>query len=312
MTRRQGSTLAWLALLLGVAAPAWADDPKFTYGKAPDAYKKVTVWTAAVQAGLVLNTGNANSFAFNAGGTASMTHGWNRLQLDVNGSYARATTLAANDWNGNGTLDNTSEISNTSATSAELWNVRLRYDRFLSANNSIYATGLANGNRPAGIVVAGGAQVGYSRQVYKSDIHLVAVEIGYDYTYQENVAPPNLNIHSGRLYAGYTITLTKDIGILTGLEVLCNFNPLPSFDPPNADGSKAKEVSPFGATRVNSSAALNARIWKNIAFQLSFLARYTTNPAPLPALAVPYAADFVPRAQRLDTVTSLSLVVTLL
>lgn len=311
MTRRQGSTLVWLALLMGaLTTPAWADDPKFTYGKAPDAYKKVTLWTAAVQAGLVLNTGNANSFTFNAGATASMTHGWNRVQLDVNGSYARATTLTALDLNGNGTLDNQGEISNTTATSAELWNVKLRYDRFLSSNNSIYATGLAGGNRPAGIVAAGGAQVGYSRQAFKSSMHLIAVEIGYDYTYQDNVAPPNLNIHSGRLYAGYSLTLSKDIAILTGIEVLSNFNSLPAFDAA-VPGAK-KTVDAFGATRINSSAALNARIWKNIAFQLSFLARYTTDPAALPALSLPYAATFVPRAQRLDTVTSLSLVVTLL
>jgi hypothetical protein len=71
-------------------------------------------------------------------------------------------------------------------------------------------------------------------------------------------------------------------------------------------------VDPFGATRLNSSAALTARLWKNIAFQVSFLAKYTTNPAPIPKFSIPFAAGFVPTAERLDTVTSLSLVITLL
>ncbi len=307
MTRRQGSPLVWLALgLLGLAAtPAWADDPKFVYSTQEDTKGKV-IWKSSVQAGLVLNTGNANSFAFTAGGTASMLDGWNKLQLDVNGSYARSTVIGADVPGGGTVIDNDSEITHTSTTSAELWNIKLRYDRFLSKNNSIYATGFASGNRPAGIIVATGGQVGYSRQLYVSDMHLLVAELGYDFTYQENVSGPTLDIHSLRMFAGYTITLSKEVGIATGVEILGNLNSLPGYTPNTTVGA-------FGNTRVNASAALNARIWKNIGFQLSFLARYTNNPAPLPAFAgFTYAADFVPRAQRLDTVTSLSLVITLL
>ena len=305
MTRRQGSPLVWLALgLVGLATPAWADDPKFTYGQQEDTKGKV-VWKAAVQAGLVLNTGNANSFAFTAGGTGSMTDGWNRLQLDVNGSYARSTVIGV-DLPTGAVIDNEDEITHTTTTSAELWNLKLRYDRFLSKNNSIYATAFASGNRPAGIIVATGAQVGYSRQLFKSDMHLLVAELGYDFTYQENVSGPTLDIHSLRMFAGYTITLSKEVGIATGVEILGNLNSLPGYTPSTTVGA-------FGNTRVNANAALNARIWKNIGFQLSFLARYTNSPAPLPAIAgYTFADGFVPRAQRLDTVTSLSLVITLL
>lgn len=308
MTRRNGSPLVWLALGLVslLATPAWADDPKFTYGAQEDTKGKV-IWKAAVQAGLVLNTGNANSFAFTAGGTGSMMDGWNRLQLDVNGSYARSTVIGV-DLPAGAVIDNANEITHTTTTSAELWNIKLRYDRFLSKNNSIYATGFASGNRPAGIEVATGAQVGYSRQLYKSDMHLLVAELGYDFTYQDNVGQttPSLDIHSLRMFAGYTITLSKEVGVLTGVEILGNLNSLPGYTPDTTVGA-------FGNTRVNANAALNARIWKNIGFQLSFLARYTNNPAPLPAIATyTFAPGFVPRAQRLDTVTSLSLVITLL
>jgi putative salt-induced outer membrane protein YdiY len=308
MTRRHGSSLAWLALgLCGLATPAWADDPKFVYNAQEDTKGKV-IWKAAVQAGLVLNTGNANSFAFTAGGSASMLDGWNRLQLDVGGSYARSTVIGADVPGGGTVIDNESEITHTSTTSAELWTIKLRYDRFLSKNNSIYVTGFASGNRPAGIEVAGGGQVGYSRQLLKTDMHLLVAELGYDFTFQDNVgeATTNLDIHSLRMFAGYTITLSKEVGILTGIEILGNLNSLPSY-------TAGSTIGAFGNTRVNANAALNARIWKNIAFQLSFLARYTNNPAPLPALAgFTFGEGFVPRAQRLDTVTSLSLVITLL
>ncbi|HEX9104164.1 MAG TPA: DUF481 domain-containing protein, partial [Polyangia bacterium] len=238
------------------------------------------------------------------GGMASMLDGKNKLQLDVIGTYARATAISGVDANMNGAID-PGEVQHTTTTSAALWNVKLRYDRFLTPNNSLYATGFVGGNEPAGIRLAGGAQVGYSRQIVKTDMHLVVAEIGYDYTYQNNVTGPDLNIHSARVFAGYTLTLNANVGVLLGLEVLCNLNSLPGYTP-------GTTVDPFGNTRVNGAAALNAKLWKNIAFQVSFLARYTTDPALLPAFKIPFAAGFFPRAESLDTVTSLSLVVTLL
>ncbi len=302
MRTRLVPAIAWLAVSL-TSLSAFADDPHFTYGKQEDTKGKI-VWKASVNAGLVLNTGNANSFAFNAGGTASMNDGKNRLQLDVNGSYARATAISASDANMNGVIDR-GEIAHTSSTSAALWGAKLRYDRFLTPNNSLYLAAFATGNQPAGINVATGAQAGYSRQLFKSDRQLLVAELGYDFTYQNNVTGPDLDIHSARGFAGYTLTLSKDIGLLFGAEVLCTLNPLPGFAPGTTVGA-------FGDTRVNGNAALTARLWKNIAFQLSVLARYTTDPAPLPAFSTPFATGYVPQAEPLDTVTSLSLVVTLL
>jgi hypothetical protein len=294
------------------SARALAADPKWEYGK-QEAINK-PVWKALVNAGLVLNTGNANTLAFSAGGSASFMDGWNKVQLDVGGTYARATLLTATPHDANmGAVGTTpmlvigpSDLKRTPSTTAALWQLKLRYDRFLTKNNSLYAAGVVTGNTPAGINVAGGAQAGYSRQVLKTEMHLVLAEIGYDYTFQNNVTGPNLNIHSGRLFAGYTLTLTKDIGLSAGIEVLCNLNSLPGFVP-------GTTVGPFGDTRVNGNAALTSRLYKNIAFQVSFLARYTTDPAPLPPfMAAPFQTGFVPRAETLDTVTSLSLVVTLL
>jgi putative salt-induced outer membrane protein YdiY len=284
------------------SARALAGDPKWTYGTHEEV--KAVVWKAAVQAGLVLNTGNANNLAFTSALSGSRYDGHNRLQLDLGGTYARSTVISATDSNMSKFID-PGEISRKSSTSSALWGVKLRYDRFLSANNSLYVAGFATGNEPAGIRVATGAQAGYSRQVIKTDRQLLVTEIGYDFTYQNNTSGVNLNIHSARLFAGYTLTLSKDVGVALGLEALFNLNPLPGY---TADTT----IDPFGNTRLNGNAALTARLWKNISFQVSFLAKYTTDPAPLPAFAIPYVSGYVPLAERLDTVTSLSLVVTLL
>jgi hypothetical protein len=290
-----------LALVLASASAAYAE-PQWTYGKLEEV-KKVQ-WKASVQGGLVLNTGNANTLAFTVAASGSRHDGKNRLQLDAGGTYARSTVVSANDLNMNMRIDE-GEIDYKSSVTAALWNVKLRYDRFLTANNSVYLAAFAAGNEPAGIRVATGFQVGYSRQVLKTDIQLLVTEIGYDFTFQDNVSGRDLNMHSARLFAGYTLTLSKDVGVAAGLEVLCNLNSLPGYQPDTT-------VDPFGATRLNANAALTARLWRNIAFQVSFLAKYTTNPAPIPAFSVPFADGFVPTAERLDTVTSLSLVITLL
>jgi hypothetical protein len=296
-----------VALLPSVRA--LAADPKWEFGKQEET--KRVEWKATVQAGLLLNTGNANTLAFSAGASGSRNDGKNRVQLDVGGTYARATVASAADTGDgmggkipDGVIE-PSEISYTTSTTAALWSLKLRYDRFLTANNSIYGAAFATGNTPAGINVATGAQVGYSRQLIKTDMQLLVAELGYDYTYQNNVQGSDLNIHSARIFAGYTLTLSKDVGVAAGLEVLCNLNSLPGY--------QANTVDPFGDTRVNGNASLTARLWKNIAFQVSFLAKYTTDPAPLPQFgSIKFAPGFVPLAQSLDTVTSLSLVVTLL
>jgi hypothetical protein len=298
---RISAVLLTLALAGGSAHAA--PDPKFDKPKAEEAKGKI-VWKASVNTGLVLNTGNANNLAFTAGAFASMMAGRNKLQLDVGGTYARATTLSAVDTDMNGAIAR-SEVVRTRSTTAALWALKLRYDRFLTSHDALYIAGVATGNKPAGVNVAGGAQAGYSRTLFKNDMHLAVAEVGYDFTYQDNVTGVDLSIHSLRLFAGYTVTFNANVGMTFGIETLSNLNTLEGY-------VAGTEVKAFRHTRINGNAALNAKIWKNLAFQASFLARYNTNPSLLAPFALPYEAGFVPRAERLDTVTSLSLVVTLL
>jgi len=308
--RDLASKVAATALLIGcsLSSVAHAADPAFAYGKYEE--KKAVEWKATASAGLVLTTGNANQLSF-SGAAMGMRHdGWNKLQLDVSGAYARSTVISATDGSATGTANGTieaNEIRRDTTTSTALWNVKLRYDRFLSANNSLYAAGVAWGNEPAGKKVVGGVQAGYSRQLYKNEMHLVVAEIGYDYSFERLLAGTKLDfhLHSLRAYFGYNLSVTKDTAFLFDVEYLGNLNPF--------DGAYGVEVGAFRDSRVYGRAALTTRIWKKLSFRLAFTARYDNVPAPLPKLGgLDFAAGFIPQAEKLDTITDASLVVTFL
>ncbi len=292
-----------LLLLASIVAAGTAQaDPKFEY-KPFEAAKKV-VWKVSANLGLIFTTGNASQLSFAAGGVMSRNDGKNIFTLSADGAYAKATTVTATDTNADGFIG-PSEITRTDQVSTALWNAKLRYDRYLTANNLLYLAAVAAGNRPAGKNLVAGAQIGYSRQVYKSDWHLINLEAGYDYSYVNYVAEKtnDVSLHSLRLFAGYTLTLNKDTSLGAEIEALCNLNPV------NIGGFDA---GAFEATRVNAKASLTTRIWKIIAFRLTFSAKYDNAPPPAAAFALPYEAGFVPRAERLDTITDASIIVNFL
>jgi hypothetical protein len=289
----------FVASLLAVSSTARAGDPKFEYGKFTEV--KAVEWKASAQLGFVLNTGNANTVSVAAGGMGSRFDGKNRVQLDVGGSYAKSTILVGNDVNMDGAIG-PGEIGRLEKTVASLWSLKLRYDRFITPNNSIYVTAFSWGNEPAGKIVVAGGQAGYARQLYKSDWHLLALEAGYDYSYEHFVAQvPDLHIHSLRFFFAYGLTLSKDTSLNTDIEVLCNMNPL--------DGGPYGEIGPFSDTRVIGKAALTTRLWKALSFRFGFKALFDNAPAPAPALGLPYLPGFFPRAEKLDTVTEAALII---
>lgn len=291
---------AALAVAL-TASLALADDPKWVYGK-PEDTKGAAVWKSNVQAGLLVSTGNARSVSASAGGLIARSDGVNKVELDANGSYIQSVLpVAIKDP----TTGKAVGIDEESKITTQLWNTKLRYDRFLTGHDAVFAAGVATGNIPAGIRVAAGAQLGYSRQLVKNALHDLAVEGGYDFTYQRNLIPPELSIHSLRLFLGYNLTVSKTFGFQAGVEGLFNLTNLPGY-------YESPMVRPFGNTRVNANAAVTAKVWKNLSFQASWLMKYTTDPAPVVLTGVANGPGFEPRAQRLDTITNLSLVLTLL
>ena len=60
-------------------------------------------------------------------------------------------------------------------------------------------------------------------------MHLAVAELGYDLSYERYVQVPStthdpVTIHSARLFAGETLTLTKATGITASVEALFNLN----------------------------------------------------------------------------------------
>ena len=137
-------------------------------------------------------------------------------------------------------------------------------------------------------------------------------EVGYDLSYEKAVDPTAVGVpvHSGRLFVAETISLNPATGATVGVEVLTNLNQ----EKAPADGYV--EVDAFKDTRVIAKLGITTTLWKNISFGFGFTAKYDHAPAPLPApkaaggMPLPFAMDYKPLAEELDTLTEATLIVT--
>lgn len=316
-----GLATAWL-LLDGSAASAQAS-PKFEHVKKSDAEK--AVWKSSASAGFLLATGNANSYTINGGGSVARLDPKNKIALDVNVAFGSATTPKLVDLEAmpNMVANSADEISSETKPTTRLWSTKLRYDRFFSPNNAGFVSVLFGGNELAGKPFFGNVQVGYARNLYKSDRNEIFIEAGYDFSYEFYFYPhevsdvlekamaekkdrpiTQLEIHSLRLFFGHNLKLTEDTGLFTGLEALFNLNPLtvPVFG----------DQGPFRDTRINFKTALNTKLYKSFSFRFSFTALFDNLPAPRALPGITLAPGFTPASQKLDTLSEAALVVTFL
>src|SRR5688500_13138758 len=185
------------ALICAASSTAFAQNPKFEFGKAEEVAKvKGTEYTASAEAGLVFTTGNSETTTITAGAKASRKTGQNKVSAEGNVTYARSAVRVGEDMNMNGTIDNASEIVTKSSTTAEQLAIKTRYDRFLTESNSLFIAALASRDLPAGKEAVYGGQLGYSRQLYKSKTAEAVGEFGYDYSHEDLVAGDAVEIHS--------------------------------------------------------------------------------------------------------------------
>jgi hypothetical protein len=282
-------------LYTAAAAPAFAQtDPKFEFAK-PEEVTAVE-WKASAQAGMIVTTGNSKSTTIAAGAKASRKDDGNKFQLEGGLVFARSTIFIAADGNGNGTID-LAEIDERSQTTSQAWLVKARYDRFLTDHNSLFLTGIASGDEPAGKDFVGGGQAGYSRLVYKTDEHEVTGEAGYDFSYEKFAAGDSISIHSLRSFAAYAGKLSADTGVAAELEALFNLNSLDT-----AGG----EVGAFEDVRLNMKAGLTTKLWQDLSFSFSVKARFDNAPAPRKPFDLPYTDPLL--AEEWDTTTEASLI----
>ena len=171
-------------------------------------------WTAKGEVGVVASTGTSSTTTLTLGADGSRKDKDNKLDLTIAAAYARATTRIANDANGDGMID-ASELSEKTATSAKNAAAKLRYDRYLTAENSLFVAALGAIDEPAGKDFAGGAQLGYSRALFncKETETAVLAELGYDLTYVKLSAGSSSTIHSARAFVGYKGKVTDDTAL---------------------------------------------------------------------------------------------------
>jgi hypothetical protein len=307
----------WFAAVVAagplVVSAAYADEPKFDYGNYADV-KGVTKpeWFASAEGGLVVTTGTTDSTTATGGFKVSRKEGNNKLGLEASGTYAKTGTLVLDDLNGNGMIDNTSELVERDQITAETLASKARYDRFLTPDNSLFVAALAGRDLPAGKTATFGGQFGYSRQLYKSKTSTTTGEIGYDFSREDLTVGAPLSVHSIRAFLGHKAQLMAGATLDASIEALTNLNRenLPTTNP---DGTPI-DGGPFLDTRVNLRLAISAKVSSSIAFTTSIESHFDNRPGPLtlPSGSAPFAMGFVPPAAEVETIMKVSLIYTFL
>lgn len=322
MTFRIQKCLRWGASALSIAvglitllaaAPAHAQkDPKFDFGKAEEV--KVVEWKAQAKGGVSMTTGNSQTTNGTFAANVSRKEGNNKLALEGGVGYGRSNNRIAN-------IDattNTYTIDHQSITSTNNYYGKGRYDRFFTANNAGYASGQAAADKIAGKTFFGGGQAGYSRQLHKSDMHLLVAEVGYDFSYERYVQVTGktldpVSIHSARIFAGETLKLSAATGATASIEALFNLNKEGAAIDVN---TSMPGVAAFKDTRVNGKVGLTTTLLKQLSIGFGFTIKYDQNPATLPpppnagtATTPPGVTYFV---EKVDTLSELTLIMTFL
>jgi putative salt-induced outer membrane protein YdiY len=250
------------AVVLAIAQPARADDPKYEYKDVTAAPGQPvtgkTSWKANMTFGLVYVAGNAQSLGLSGTGLVSAHRGNNEWTLTGGGAYVRS---GVSEFGMGGPITD-------ETTSAANWFVKGRYDRYFLDKNTAFVSFQSSGDRPAGFIYRLEPQVGYARLFFKSPHQLFRGELGYDYTYEHRViqpmdAPRNVDYHSGRLFVYYENKFTPWASVTEGIEMLEAFNHTESF-------------------RLNSITTLSSQIWKNIALKVNFTLHFNNDPALRP------------------------------
>lgn len=246
------------------------------YSVAKQEEVKAVVWKASAALGFSLATGNANFFNLSGGANAVRNDGKNKLTLDLNGVYATTNTPVLVDRNGNGVADDETEIGSRTDTKAGYLLFQGRYDRFFTTNNAGYVKAYVGTDFTAAKKALTGAQLGYSRQLFKTPLHDLQVDIGADYNYTNyliEAAGGNSNVHiaSARLAASYNLMLGENTRFEASAESLINLNGAAIGD---------RYAQPADATKLNGKLSLTTKVWNRLSFRFGFGVRYDNCPAP--------------------------------
>jgi len=262
---------------------------------------KAVECSASAELGLVLTTGNSETTTATASGKVGRKAGKNKLEVTASMAYARASTRAAQDRDMNGTIGPGEIVGETKIT-AETFEGKLRYDRYLDDKNSLYIAALARRDRPAGKELVAGGQIGYSRVLKKTETAEAVAEVGYDLSYENVTAPGDgVLIHSARAFVGFKGKASDDNAYEASLEFLTNVAGVDS-----ATG----HVGVAGDNRLNAHAQWTSKIGADLSLAFSLDLKFDSAPAPLTISGVTFDPGFVPEASSVDTLFKGSIIYT--
>lgn len=186
-------------LFLALVAPASAEDSTFTGSQAEAAEKPETHVTGELGGSYV--SGNANFYTVNGLLNASHKVKMNKVSAvaGVNVGGAKVTDLDAD-----GVPDLDPEDVEFTESARRLY-ADLRYDRFLSDKDSVYALAGAFHDPFVGYDLRSHEQLGYSRLLVKNDKTEFRGELGADLAqenYVEGIDPNYQNILAARVLLG--------------------------------------------------------------------------------------------------------------
>jgi hypothetical protein len=286
---------------VGLVTGARADEPKFEFGKKEEV--KQEEWKLAAQLGILFTTGNSRSLTISGGAAFSYKASEDKFSAEVAGALARSSVLIASDANMNGFIE-ANEFSREDSDAAKSLGGKVRYDRFLTEKDSLFASAQASFDEPAGKKLSIGGQLGYSRILYNEDGHKLVGEVGYDFTHEAYFANVDaIAIHSLRLFLGYTAKLSDSTGFGASIESLSNLN---------KETVPQGEATIFEDTRGTLKADLTTKIIEKISLKVGMKVIFDNVPAPLAPFSIPFAAGFVPLAEKVDYVGELALIVNFL
>lgn len=231
-----------------------------------------------VSAGGIMATGNSRSLALTGASALRLRRAENQYSADLAGNYGRSAAAPADPMR----------------TTVENIQGRIRYDRFLSPQWSLFVAESARKDRFEGLALRMNFDPGVAYYVFDVEKHRLWAELGYDFQYDIRdeaaiqaalAATPPSTIsktqarHSVRTFVGYENDLNEAVRFHTGLEYL-------------------QAIVDTTNWRLNWDMGLTSSISTNFSLAATFSLRYDHNP--------------LPGVQHTDTTTAMSLVYTLL
>ena len=216
-------TSAALALL---SMTAYAEEPEFAGADDPTQEFEKPEGDLSAELGGAFASGNVQYYTINGLVTGGYRWESNKLQGKLGANVGASIQEIADEETGetDGILSEDERAAGMKRSSQRI-DSELRYDRFLSPKDSLYALAGAFIDPFAGYDLRSHEQLGYSRTLVDSKSTNLVTEIGADYAqefYVEGVDPETANIFAARLLIGLKHQFNESVSFSERVEVYEN------------------------------------------------------------------------------------------